>query len=166
MNPMRNIKIEKLTINMGCGDDKDKLERSKTLLQRLTNRKVIISITKKRTTFGMTKKRPIGCKVTLRGKQAEEFLKKAIDANDKKLLGTIFDAQGNFSFGVKEHIDIPGVKYDPDIGILGMDVCVTLERPGFRVKRKRISSKIGKKHKIKPDEAKEWLVKNYGVELV
>lgn len=58
------------------------------------------------------------------------------------------------------------MRYDPEIGIFGMDVCVTLERPGFRIKRKRMGTKIGKKHLIKPEEAMEWASKNYGVEIV
>ncbi len=166
MNPMRKIRIEKVTINIGCGEAGEKLEKAKKLLENLTNRKVVITKTHRRTTFGTAKGRPIGCKVTLRGKEAEEFLKKAFDAIDNKLQKTVFDAQGNFSFGIKEHIDIPGVRYDPEIGIFGMDVCVTLERPGFRVKRKKLSSKIGKKHLIKPEEAIEWVSKIYGVEII
>ena len=166
MNPMKKIRIEKITINIGCGEAGEKLEKAKTLLENLTNKKVVITKTHKRTTFGSAAERPIGCKVTLRGKDAEEFLKKAIDATDNKLSKVVFDAQGNFSFGIKEHIDISGVRYDPEIGIFGMDVCVTLERPGFRVKRKKLSSKIGKKHLIKPEEAMEWVSKNYGVEIV
>jgi large subunit ribosomal protein L5 len=93
-------------------------------------------------------------------------LKKTFEAIDNKISKNVFDAQGNFSFGIKEHIDIPGVKYDPEIGILGMDVCITLERPGFRVKRKKLSTKIGKKHFIKPEEAIEWVSKNFGVEVI
>jgi len=163
MNPMTKIRIEKLTINIGCGDAKDKLEKAKILLERLTEKKVVITKTKNRTTFGATKGKPIGCKITLRGKDADEFLKKAFEAVDKKLSKGVFDSQGNFSFGVKEHIDIPGVRYDPDIGIMGMDVCVTLERPGFRIKRRRISNKIGKKHLIRPEDAIDWVSKSYGV---
>jgi large subunit ribosomal protein L5 len=165
MNPMRNIRIEKITINIGCGEAGEKLDKAKKLLEVITNKKVVITKTHKRTTFGMPKKRPIGCKVTLRKKDAEEFLKKALEAVDKKLSKDVFDRQGSFSFGIKEHIDIPGVKYDPEIGIFGMDVCVTLERPGFRVKRARMSTKIGKKHKIKPEETIEWVTKNYGIEI-
>jgi large subunit ribosomal protein L5 len=93
-------------------------------------------------------------------------LAKAIEAVENKLQKRIFDKQGNFSFGIKEHIDIPGVKYDPDVGIMGMDVCVTLERPGFRVKKKRLGSKIGKNHLIKPEDAIEWVTKNYKVEVI
>jgi large subunit ribosomal protein L5 len=166
MNPMQNIRIEKITLNIGCGESGEKLDKAKKLLEVLTNKKIVITKTHKRTTFGMAKGRPIGCKVTLRGKDAEEFLKKALDTVDFKLSKNVFDRQGSFSFGVKEHISIPGVKYDPDIGILGMDVCVSLERPGFRIKRKKISHKIGKKHLIKPDEAMNWIIKNYKVEVI
>jgi large subunit ribosomal protein L5 len=166
MNPMRNIKIEKITINIGCGEAGEKLEKAKKLLANLTNKKIVITATSRRTTFGVAKGRPIGCKVTLRGKGAQEFLKKSLDAVDNKLSKNVFDNQGNFSFGIKEHIDIPGVRYDPEIGIFGMDISVTLERPGFRIKRKRLPSKIGKKHLIKPEESIEWVSKNYGVEIV
>jgi large subunit ribosomal protein L5 len=166
MNPMQNIKIEKITLNIGCGEAGEKLDKAKKLLESLTNKKIVITITHKRTTFGAAKGRPIGCKVTLRGKYADEFLKKALDTVDFKLPKTVFDKQGSFSFGVKEHISLPGVKYDPDIGIFGMDVSVSLERPGFRVKRKKIPKKIGKKHLIKPEEAMEWVVKNYKVEVI
>lgn len=165
MNPMTNIKIEKVTINIGCGSTSDKLEKAKILLEKLTEKKIVTTITKTRNTFGSAKGRPIGCKITLRRKDAEEFLKKAFEAVDKKLSKSVFDGQGNFSFGIKEHIDIPGVRYDPEIGILGMDVCVTLERPGFRVKRKRMGGKVGKNHLIKPEESMDWVSKNYGVEI-
>ena len=166
MNPMRNIKIEKVTINIGCGNAGDRLEKAKMLLEKLTEKKIVITKTKTRNTFGSAKGRPIGCKITLRRKDAEEFLKKAFEAVDKKIPKNVFDKQGSFSFGIKEHIDIPGVRYDPEIGILGMDVCVTLERPGFRVKRKRMGSKVGKSHLIMPEESMEWVSKNYGVEVV
>ena len=68
---MRNIKIEKVTVNIGCGDSGEKLDKAKTLLEELTNKKVVITRTHGRTTFGMAKKRPIGCKVTIRGKDAD-----------------------------------------------------------------------------------------------
>jgi len=163
---MRDIRIEKVTINIGVGESGDKLDRAKNLLEKLVEKKVVTTKTSKRTTFGTPKGRPIGCMVTLRKKDAEIFLKKALEAVDNKLPESVFDKQGNFSFGIKEHIDLPGVKYDPDIGIFGMDVSVTLERPGFRVKRKRIWSKIGKSHLITPKEAKHWVIKNYNVEVI
>ena len=63
MNPMTKIRIEKLTINIGCGDAKERLEKAKILLERLTEKKVVITKTKSRTTFGSTKGKPIGCKI-------------------------------------------------------------------------------------------------------
>ncbi len=166
-NPMRRIRIEKVTINMGCGSDRDKLERAQKLLEKLTGRKVVITKTHKRTTFGMARNRPIGVKVTLRGKEAEEFLKKVFTAVENKIKASQFDEFGNFSIGIKEYIDLPGVKYDPEIGILGMDVCVTLERPGYRVKRRKYKkSKVGKNHIITKEEAIEWVKKTFGVDVV
>jgi len=165
MNPMREIRIEKVTVNIGAGEAGEKLEKAKKMLEKLVSKKIVVTRTKNRTTFGTPKGRPIGVKVTLRGKDAEEFLKKTLEARDKKLPSSVFDAQGNFSFGVKEHIDIPGVKYDPDIGIIGMDVCVTLERPGFRIERKAMSRKIGKGHRIRPEETMKWAKEKFGIEV-
>lgn len=165
MNPMKEIKIEKVTLNIGCGEAGQKLEIAKKLLEMLTKRKIVVTHTYKRTTFGMAKGRPIGVKVTLRGKDADAFLKNALEAIENKLLVRMFDKQGNFSFGIKEYIDLPGVRYDPEMGMIGMDVCVTLERKGFCVTRKRMPSKISKTHRITPDDAREWAVKNYGVKV-
>jgi large subunit ribosomal protein L5 len=164
-NIMREIRIHKVTINIGCGEAGEKLDRAKKLLERLTGRIAVITRTHKRTTFGMAKGRPIGVKVTLRGKAAEDFLKKALEAVGKRLSRGCFDTQGNFAFGIREHIDLPGVRYDPDIGIYGMDVCVTLERRGFRVKRKRIAHPIGKRHRISPEAAREWALKTLKVKI-
>lgn len=162
MNAMREVRLSKVTLNIGCGEAGEKLERAKKLLGILTGMKIVETKTKDRTTFGTPKGRVIGCKVTLRGKKAEQFLKDALEAVDRKVKKKSFDKEGNFAFGIKEHLDIPKMKYDPDIGIYGMDVCVTLERRGYRVERKRLSSKVGNKHIIKPSEAVEWITKNYG----
>jgi len=163
-NPMREIRVEKVTLNIGCGSDADKLKRAEKLLQTITGQKPLITKTKDRTTFGMTAKKPIGVKVTLRKEKAKKFLIDALTAIEKELKEKQIN-DGNFSFGIKEYIDLPNVNYDPDVGILGMDVCVTLERPGFRVKRKLKSSNIGKKHLITKDETIEWL-KKFEVNIV
>jgi large subunit ribosomal protein L5 len=166
-NPMRNIKVEKLTINIGCGEAGEKLEKAQKLLQILSGKKkIVVTKTHDRTTFGMAKGRPIGCKITLRGKEAEAFLTKALTAVDFKLAKRVFDKQGSFSFGIREHIDIPGVRYDPEIGIFGMDVCVTLERPGYRIKRRQFPDKIKASHLIKPEDSMDWIVKTHKVELI
>ena len=160
MNKMKEIMIEKLTLNMGAGESGPKVEKSKTIIEKISgDKKVMITKTEGRTTFGMAQKRDIGVKVTLRGEDAIELLKKLLEAVEKRLKPSQFDSTGNFSFGIKEYINIPGIKYDPDVG-------VTLKRPGFRVKKKRIKpGKIGKTHKITPAESIEWVKKKFGIEV-
>ncbi|MFH1978510.1 MAG: 50S ribosomal protein L5 [Candidatus Aenigmatarchaeota archaeon] len=166
-NPMRQIRIEKVTVNMGAGEAGAKLDNSVKLIEKLTGAKIVITKTHKRTTFGGPKKKPIGAKTTLRGKKAEEFLELMLKAVENKLRKKQFDVNGNFSFGIKEYIDIPGVKYDPDIGIMGMDICVTLQRPGYRVKNRKINQrKIGMKHNIKKEDSMEFMKTRFKVEVV
>jgi len=163
---MRQISIEKVVINIGCGDDKNKLERAEKLLKKISTQKPVITKTHKRTLFGMSKKRPIGVKLTLRDKQAENFLKDVLEAVENKIKKSQINGN-NFSIGIKEYIDIPKMDYDPDIGIIGMDVCVNLKRPGFNISKKRVrQSKIGKKHKITIGECAEWLQKNFKVKIL
>lgn len=157
MNPMRAIRLEKVTLNMGAGDAHQKVESSKKLLSLLTGKKVVVTKTKKRTTFGSAKGRDIGAMVTLRGKEAEDMLKRLMGAIESLITPTHFDVNGNFSFGIKEYVHIPGMNYYPDIGILGFDVAVTLTRPGYRVRKRRIRpAPLGKQHIITAEEAMQW----------
>ncbi len=157
-NPMRQLRIEKVTLNIGCGDDKQKIEKAQRLLEKLTESKSVITKSKKRSTFGIAKGRPLGVIVTLRKAKAEQFLDSVLKAVDKKVNQSQIDTAGNISFGVKEYIDLPNVKYSPEIGMLGMDVAVTLERPGYRVKKRRVRKAIiGKKHKIYKEDTINWL---------
>jgi large subunit ribosomal protein L5 len=78
-----------------------------------------------------------------------------------------FDDTGNFSFGVEEHTDFPGMKYDPDIGIFGMDVSVALKRPGYRVARRRVArAKIASRHRVTRDDAVVHVQNKYGVDIM
>ncbi len=162
---MREILIEKVTVNIGTGQPGEKLDNAKALIERLTGRKAVETTAKRREpAFRLRKGLEIGTMVTLRGKDAEGFLEKAIAAKRKVLKKRNFDRSGNFSFGVAEYIDFPGATYDPSIEMYGFDVCVTLKRPGKRVSKRRIrKSKIGKKHLITKDEAVEFVKTKYGV---
>lgn len=161
---MKEIKIEKVTLNIGCGDDKLRIEKAQKLLQMLTNKKPVVTKSLKRSTFGMAKGRPIGVKVTLRDENAENFFNSILKSVDATKISQI-DNRGNISFGVKEYIDLPNVRYSPEIGMLGMDVAVTLERSGYRVKKRRVMKAIiGKKHMITKDDTINWL-KQRGVKL-
>jgi len=167
MNPMRRIEIDKVTLNVGCGGDLEKIERAKKLLEMITGKTPTITKSKRRSTFGIAKGKPVGAMVTLRGKEAEEFLRRALHAVENKLKSSQFDAEGNFSFGIKEYIHIQGVKYSHQVGMLGLDVCVTLKRPGFRIKYRKIQKrKIPKKHRINKKEAMEWVKNKFGVEII
>ncbi len=162
-NPMKNIRIEKIVLNIGCGTT-GSLEHAKKILQILTNRDPMIVRTKKRSTFNVPKGREMGCMVTIRS-DTHVFLKRMFKAKENSIKSSSFDKQGNFAFGIPEYIDIPGMEYDPKIGILGMDVCVTLVRPGYRVKKKKINTRVGKNHVIKKDEAIKFVSENFGVQV-
>ena len=167
-NPMLKPRIEKVVINCCVGKSGEPLEKAMKILQELTGQKPSIRRAKKTIRdFGIRRKEPIACVVTLRGERAREFLSRAFQAVDNRISKSSFDEMGNFSFGIKEHIDIPGVKYDPELGIIGMDVSVALERPGFRVKRRRRArSKVGTEHLLSPDEAISFIREEFNVEIV
>ena len=164
-NIFRNVKIAKITLNIGAGKNEDLLKKGLKLLTMLSPVKPVKTFTKKRIPgWGLRPGLSIGGKVTIR-KGAEELLKRLLVAKSNTLSIKNFDNNGNFSFGIPEYIDIEGLKYDPDLKIIGLEVAVTLERPGFRVKKRKISQqKIGKKHLIGTEEAIEF-VKNLGVEV-
>ncbi len=164
-NPMHAIKIEKLTLNVGCGNDHEKIERAKKLLEMLSSQKSIITVSKTRSTFGIPKGKPLGVKVTLRKAKAEEFFKKVLQSLDNKLESAHLDKYGNINIGIKEYIDLPQVKYSHDIGMLGLNCSITLQRPGYSIKRRRIQTRnISSKSKIYKEEVVSWL-KGKGVQI-
>jgi len=165
MNPMKNIKLEKLTLNIGAGTNAAKLEKGIKLINTIAGKSPVKTFTTKRIpTWGLRPGLPIGCKLTVRKNAAKELLSRLLKAKDNKLNLSQFDKAGNVAFGIHEYIDIPDVKYVPEIGIMGLEVCITLERAGFRVKRRRIkNSKISKKHTINQEEAVEFLKKEFNV---
>ena len=167
MNPSRDIKINKVTLNIGAGKDQTRLDKGIKLFKSITNVNPVKTITSKRIPgWGLRPGLPIGCKVTLRRKNAIEILNRLLQAKDNKLKESQFDQNGNIAFGIEEYIDIPGVKYDPEIGIIGLEVCVTLERNGFRIKRRRIyKKKVPKKHMITKQESIDFMKKEFNIEL-
>lgn len=162
-NPMRKIFIEKVTFNIGTGNDGN-IDHAKKVLKELTGLDPVVTKAKKRNPFGGAKGKVLGCMITIR-KGRQELLKRVLTAVENKVSSNSFDENGNFSFGIREYINIPGMRYDPDIGIIGMDVCVTLARPGFRIRNKRISRKIGKSHRISREEGIEF-AKSFGINIV
>ena len=167
LSPMKKIAISKVVINIGVGRSGEPVEKAKRALNALTGQRPKVCGAKNTVRdFGIHKGEPIGAMVTLRRDKAAEFLKRAIAAKGNTIKASSFDDFGNLSVGIHEHIDIPGTKYDPEIGIFGMDVCLALARPGYRVSRKRNKSNIGKSHRITREDAISFLKQTFGVEIV
>jgi large subunit ribosomal protein L5 len=166
--PMLRPRIEKVVVNLNVGKSGEPLEKAFRVLQEITGQKPVkknakISIRD----FGIRNGEPIACVVTLRRQPAIDFLKKVLPVIDNKISQRSFDDRGNFAFGLKEHIEIPGVKYDPDVGIFGMDICVTINRPGDRVSdRRKRKAKVGHKHVLTPEESIFFTKQTLGVEIV
>ncbi|MGC9517377.1 MAG: 50S ribosomal protein L5 [Methanomicrobiales archaeon] len=167
MNPMEEVKIAKATVNIGVGEGGEPLLRAEKLLNTITNQKSVRTYSKvTNPEFGIRRGQPIACKVTLRGDKADNVIKMVLDGIGNKLKSTQFDNQGNVSFGIEEHIDIPGMRYDPDIGIFGMNVSITFEKPGYRIKKRKIRrSSLPKKHKVTPEETIDFMKENFGIKI-
>ena len=166
MNQMEQIKVEKVVVNIGEGKVGQEVEKAVRLLESITGKSAVKTTSKDSAkTFGKRSGLEIGAAVTLRGEEAEEFVKKVLPAaND--ITEDSFDGNGNFSFGVDEYIDVPGVDYDSDIGMKGFEVTVVLERPGYRTKRRNHKpSEVGKDHKVDDYEAIEFAKDELGVEV-
>ncbi len=164
---MRDIKIEKITLNIGVGGPGKELDAAVKLLNIITGEKPVKTTSKKRIpTWNLRPGLTIATKVTLRKEKAIEVLKRLLVAKGGKLNEKNFDDHGNFSFGIAEYLDIPGVEYDAEIGIIGLEVAVTLMRPGFRIKRRKLRiKKIPARHRIVKDEAIKFMNEKFGIEV-
>ena len=167
MNAMREVIVDKVTLNIGVGTAGQELENAKGLLERLSGAKAVPTHAKVRNpVFRIKKGDIIGTKATLRGPSAIEFVKKALKVKAFTLPSRSFDKEGNFSFGVPEYIEFPGAKYDAQIGMLGFDVCVTLRRRGFRVcKRRRAKARVSRSHRLKQEDGIEFAKGAFGIKV-
>jgi large subunit ribosomal protein L5 len=160
--------IAKVTVNIGVGEAGEKLKKAESVLEGVTKQKPIQTLSKTTNKdWGLRKFMPIGCKVTLRKKTAETFLVNALKIRENKISEYSFDNQGNFSFGVPDHTLFEGQKYDPNIGIFGMDICVTIEKPGYRIKHRRIDRrKIPQCYTLTKEATIEFISETFNVEVV
>ena len=161
-------KIEKITVNIGVGEAGERLKKAETVINRITSHKPVETLSKTTSKdWGLRKRMPIGCKVTLRGKDADDFLKEALSTRENKISDYAFDNEGNISFGIPDHTLFKSQKYDPKIGIFGMDICITMRKDGYRIKRRRIATrKIPHRHRVKKAESIEFFTETFNVEVV
>jgi len=162
---MREPRIEKVVVHMGVGQGGRELANGEEILEEITGQDTVRTTAKRAIgEFEIRPGDPIGAKVTLRGEDADEFLETALELVD--LSASQFDDTGNVSFGVAEHTEFPSQEYDPQIGIYGLDVTVSLTRPGYRVsKRDKVTRSIPSGHRMTVDDAVAFLEREFDVEV-
>jgi large subunit ribosomal protein L5 len=158
-NPLRRLRIVKVVVNAGVGESGEPRTKAERVLRMITNQKPVA--TRSHATnrdWGIRQGQEIGAKVTLRGEVAREFLNRALDARDRQIDPDSIDRHGNISFGIADYTDFAGMKYDPAIGIHGMDISVEVGRAGWRLReRTRARRSIGRRQRISKDECRQFL---------
>ena len=164
---MREVILDKVTVNICVGNDKQAMNKAEKLIKLVTNKTPVYATAKRRlATWQLRPGVPIGYKVTLRGNDAKEFLGWVLKSKNNTVSKSSLDETGNFSLGVPEYLDLPGMKYDAEIGIMGFELMATFTRPGFRIKNRRLrKSKIPKRHKVTQEEVMEFMKENFGAEV-
>jgi large subunit ribosomal protein L5 len=167
-NIMRTPRIEKIVVNIGVGEAGERLQKAEKVLEMVAKQKPKTTFAKvTNRDLGVREGMPIGCKVTLRGEMADDFLTRALNIRERRLARYSFDQEGNLSFGISDYTDFEGMRYDPEIGIFGMDVCVSIQRPGRRITRRRImKKKLPKEHRMTRDEAVNFMKEKYNADVV
>jgi len=165
-NKMREIEIEKMVIH--CGGTEDKHEKSIKLLKMITGGKIFsIQSTRRIPAFGISPGKKSGCKITIRNKEKVKELMQRFFASLDHEMSNKKITENQLCFGIPEYIEVPGLEYDRDIGILGFEVMVVFKRKGKRVVNKKIKmGKIPKKQHVTKQEIVDYLIKEFELEVL
>ena len=168
MSSPRDVHVEKVVVNIGVGEAGERLTKACKVLEMVTGQKPVQTVSKTvNRDLGIREGMPLGCKVTLRGDVAADFLKRALVIREMRVPEYSFDKEGNMSFGITDYTDFDGMKYDPEIGIFGMDVNVVLRRTGNRItQRALLKRRIPKAHRVQRDEAIQYMKDNFNVKVI
>ena len=128
---MQIPKLDKVIINVGCGDAKDNAKIMDAILADLatiTGQKAVVCKAKKSVAnFKLREGMPIGAKVTLRGERMYEFVDRLFNVprvrDFRGINGNAFDGRGNYAFGIKEQMIFPEIDFDKIDAVRGMDIC-------------------------------------------
>ncbi len=168
MSSPRDIHVEKVVVNIGVGEAGERLSKACKVLEMVSGQKPIQTLSKTvNRDLGIRQGMPLGCKVTLRGDAAASLVKRALVIREMRVPIYSFDKEGNMSFGITDYTDFDGMKYDPEIGIFGMDINVVLRRTGNRItQRALLRRKIPKQHRVDRDEAIQFMKDNFNVKVI
>lgn len=165
---MRTVGIDKVVVNIGVGEAGERLVKAEKVLEMVTGQKPVETVSKTvNRDLGIRKGMPLGCKVTLRGETADDFVRRALAIRERRIPEYSFDKEGNMSFGISDYTDFDGMKYDPEIGIFGMDISVVLARPGKRVAvRPLLKRRIPASHRVDRAEAIQFMKDTFDVQVI
>lgn len=167
-NVNRAVRVVKVVVNAGVGQSGEPLQKALRVLQMVTHQKPVA--TRSHSTnrdFGIRAGQEIGGKVTLRGAIAIDFLNRAFEARDRQFDPDSIDRNGNFSFGLADYTDFTGMKYDPEIGIHGMDIAVELGRAGWGVRERQVGARpIPKRLRSTKADTRAFLASAFQVTFV
>jgi len=163
-NKMREIKLEKVILNIGGTGDK--LDKGMILLEKISGRKPVkVKATKRIPAWSVRPGLEVGTKVTLRGKEAVEILKKFLPAVDNIIKEK--QIQDNFlAFGIHEYIEIPGVEYIREVGIMGFELTAVFSRSGKSVEKRKIKRGKPKRLTITKQEIEEYLTTKFNTTIL
>ncbi len=167
-HPMKKPILKAVIVNTCVGESGPRFERSKEILRQITEKEPVDRPAKESIRgFSITKGEPIAAVVTLRREDAKNILKRLFYALDYEIQASSFDEQGNFAFGITEHVDIENAPFDPSLGTIGFNVVVKIERPGYRLKyRQRLRQRVPRKHLVTPEEAMEFIRTEFEVNIM